>query len=664
MEIYFEDLTKSIHYELKNDLIFIKDIDKGAFGKVIHCFDKKTNKDVSIKIIDKVNANLDLIEKTKQEISILKKSEHPNIVKFYGHTESSTHFYIKMEYIKYGNLKQWMESQKKITEEEASIIISKILSAVSYLHSNRICHRDIKPENIMLSAENDLNSIKLIDFGLSVENFENLSNNDYCGTYVYMAPEEIERKSYYISIDIWSIGILMYMLLNNGKHPFYDESEKLTKEEYIYKIKNKKNLIFKNKISYMAKHLLKKLLEPNQGRRYTANQALKHPWITRNFDDEIPLTYSDILLNKNNIQNAKNLILINIFLNHVTKNDLIKKEYNNYNNFYFHKQSTNSFSSLDSLEEELPEKNFIKNTKKEIFKINEEYIKKCEIISKLEKEKLKQFKEKWLDVESTDEDSYDIRENFINDVKVVKEFNIEGNSSLLASNSFFNSNNSVSKVKELKRLKRLSAPIGVNKEKPVLLIPNSINKNNSKNAKNKINNRSVTNKRNKKLNISEKIAINANEENNDNCNNQLPRFVSNSRNLSNMTTSKKKTNLKSNSNAKIPPFSTMTTMEICGSSTKDIKSKKIFFSSNRCLRIVNNKGEASIKPVNLFLANGNNSGLNVTSKFNKRKNSYLEKTQKIIIESSKPANPSMLLPKINQKNNEDKYIRPKNKLYI
>ena len=112
MEIFLEDLTKSIHYELKNDLIFIGDLAQGAFGKVIHCFNKKTKKDVAIKIIDKVNSNLDILEKVKQEISILKKSEHPNIEKFYSHIESSTHFYIEMEYIKYGNLKQWMESQK------------------------------------------------------------------------------------------------------------------------------------------------------------------------------------------------------------------------------------------------------------------------------------------------------------------------------------------------------------------------------------------------------------------------------------------------------------------------------------------------------------------------------------------------------------------------
>ena len=86
------------------------------------------------------------------------------------------------------------------------IILKQIFSAVVYLHGKQICHRDIKPENIMLSRENDLKSIKIIDFGLSAQNFDKLMNSDYCGTYIYMAPEQIEKKLYFISVDIWSIG--------------------------------------------------------------------------------------------------------------------------------------------------------------------------------------------------------------------------------------------------------------------------------------------------------------------------------------------------------------------------------------------------------------------------------------------------------------------------
>ena len=221
MEIYSDDLENEALYNLNEDLVYIEDLDKGSFGKVIHVKEKSTQRDIAVKIIDKTQASQYLIKKMKEEISILKKLDHQNIVKFYGQIETTNQLLIKMEYIKYGNLNQWMKKHKKISEEEASLIIKQVLSAVAYLHNNQICHRDIKPDNIMLSKEEDLNSIKIVDFGLSTQNFDSLSNSDYCGTFIYMAPEQIERKSYYLSVDIWSIGILMYMLLNKNEHPFY-----------------------------------------------------------------------------------------------------------------------------------------------------------------------------------------------------------------------------------------------------------------------------------------------------------------------------------------------------------------------------------------------------------------------------------------------------------
>lgn len=288
MEIYMDELTPQFPYELDGDLKYIETIDHGSFGTIIHVIEISSNRDLAVKLINKNGANLSMINKMKEEISILKQINHENIVKFFGFFETNNQLLIKMEYIKYGTLNHWIKNHKKIYEEEASIIISKILSAIVYLHSKQICHRDIKPENIMLSKENDLSSIKIVDFGLSAQNFDKLINNDYCGTYIYMAPEQIEKKLYFISIDIWSIGILMYILLNNGKHPFYVKGDK--RREYAKKIKEGK-IYFYNKVSPMAKHLILKLLEPNPSWRYTGAQALKHPWITRNKNDEHSMKY-------------------------------------------------------------------------------------------------------------------------------------------------------------------------------------------------------------------------------------------------------------------------------------------------------------------------------------------------------------------------------------
>ena len=333
MEIYMDDLTHEFPYDLGNDFKYIETLAHGAFGTVIHVIEISTKKDMAIKVINKTSSHQSSIEKVKQEISILKQLNHKNIVKFYGFFETVNQLLIKMEYVKYGTLKKWIKNHKKITEEEASIILSQILSAVVYLHGKQICHRDIKPENIMLSKENDLNSIKIIDFGLSAQHFYRLINNDYCGTYIYMAPEQIEKKLYFISVDIWSIGILMFMLLNNGKHPFYVKGE--TRKDFTKKIQNCK-INFYNKISPMANHLLFKLLEPNPSWRYNAAQALKHPWITRNKNDEVPLTFNEILHKANMKKIGKELFGAMLFINYIIKEKkfFIDNKYIQSCNFY------------------------------------------------------------------------------------------------------------------------------------------------------------------------------------------------------------------------------------------------------------------------------------------------------------------------------------------
>ena len=386
MEIYMNELTTESPYEIHKDLKFIKEIDHGAFGKVIHAHEVKKNLDLAVKIINKAGAGPQLINKTKEEIAILKKLNHNNIVKFYGFLETNSKLLIKMEYIKYGTLSKWMKDHHKISEEEASLIVGKVLSAVEYLHRMHICHRDIKPENIMISKENDLSSIKIIDFGLSAQHFNYLSKNDYCGTFLYMAPEQIEKKLYTYSVDIWSIGILMYMLLNNGKHPFYYKGVK--KEDFIKGIKSGK-LNFINKLSFLAKNLNHKLCEPNPSWRYSASLANKHPWITRNPNDEIPLTFNEILNKNNSKKNANALIMISIFLNHFKKKESEKRNKEIFNNNI-------NFNYDYSLKK--------KKNKNKIFIINNDYINKCNTISIKEKEKYLKKKEKYFEALSTDEE--------------------------------------------------------------------------------------------------------------------------------------------------------------------------------------------------------------------------------------------------------------------
>ena len=409
MEIYLNELTPESPYELNKDLMFIKEIDQGAFGKVIHAYESKRKLDLAVKVINKGGLKTNLIEEMKEEIAILKKLDHKNIVKFYGYSETNNQLLIKMEYIKYGTLSRWMKERRKIKEEEASLILASVLSAVEYMHSMHICHRDIKPENIMFSEENNLSSIKIIDFGLSAQHFNYLANNDYCGTVIYMAPEQIEKKLYHYSVDIWSIGILMFMLLNGGRHPFYQKNDK--REDFIRKIKNGK-LNFINKLSFMAKNLNQKLCEVNPSWRYSAHLAMKHPWITRNPNDEIPLTFNEILNRNNSKKNLNQIIMISIFLNYYKKKEVKSKE-NNKDKY----KDENFFNNI-----------LFRNKKNKLFYINKKYINKCKIISEKEKEKYLKQKEKYLEVVSTDEEDSIEKKQTINSTNNIKRLSLKKNS--------------------------------------------------------------------------------------------------------------------------------------------------------------------------------------------------------------------------------------------
>ena len=116
MEIYMNELTTESPYELNKDLKFIKEIDQGAFGKVIHVYETKKKLDLAVKVINKGGLGPNIINQMKEEISILKKLDHENIVKFHGYSETNNQLLIKMEYIRYGTLSRWMKGKQKIIE--------------------------------------------------------------------------------------------------------------------------------------------------------------------------------------------------------------------------------------------------------------------------------------------------------------------------------------------------------------------------------------------------------------------------------------------------------------------------------------------------------------------------------------------------------------------
>ena len=341
MEISINDLNTyqlpsncfSSHYKILSFL------GEGSYGKVFKAREISTGRVLAVKKIQ-INNSFTKYKKTIKEINILKNLDHPNIVKFYDFFEEEENIYLMMEFLEGCTLKQYIQKTEIISENNARIIIKQLLTALSYLHyACDICHRDIKPENIMFKEKNDINSLKLLDFGLSLENFESKNYLENCGTLVYMAPELlINNIKYTKGVDVWSVGIILYMLLMKGKNPFYNRGD--SKETVIKNIRNN-NVIFnndineENNISNMGKDLINKLLKKNPLYRYTIRSALEHPWITLKKFDKIPLTIYDKANIDENVEKIKIFLLVSIFLNYVKKNKLFFNEENsnekNYN---------------------------------------------------------------------------------------------------------------------------------------------------------------------------------------------------------------------------------------------------------------------------------------------------------------------------------------------
>ncbi|CAI2365469.1 unnamed protein product [Moneuplotes crassus] len=212
----------------------------------------------------------------RRELSILKRIDHPNIIRFNETYQDEHYYHIVTEYCKGGELYEKVDQLGSLLEEDAKCIIQKLLYTVDYLHKQGICHRDLKPENILFyNLEHD-SEIKLIDFGHSAVIKEEEKFRSRCGTPLYIAPEVLEGE-YDQSCDLWSIGVITYLLLS-GIPPFIDDSY----EKIFAKIKIGKFAFdgdYWKGISEEAKDFITKLLVVDPSERITSKEAINHKWI-------------------------------------------------------------------------------------------------------------------------------------------------------------------------------------------------------------------------------------------------------------------------------------------------------------------------------------------------------------------------------------------------
>jgi serine/threonine protein kinase len=163
---------------------------------------------------------MDAIDQTalRREIQILATVQHPNIVAYRGCLETSTKAYLIMEFLEGGELlsqlsRSSLNNEQSYSEEVARRVMLQVLSAVAYLHSRGIVHRDLKPENLLFKDKSPQSPLKLCDFGLSSFVTEHDATlTQWCGTPDFTAPEVINRQRYNQQVDMWSAGVLLYLL--------------------------------------------------------------------------------------------------------------------------------------------------------------------------------------------------------------------------------------------------------------------------------------------------------------------------------------------------------------------------------------------------------------------------------------------------------------------
>jgi len=257
--------------------IIQQELGRGAFSVVKLAVEKSTGTKYAVKVINKSNVGQDMA-RLATEMEILKKVQHPNIISLKEIIDTKNCLFIVTELVTGGELFDKIVELGNYSEKDAAMLVTKIVSAIDYLHDINIVHRDLKPENLLLKDPNSLHEIKLADFGLSKIVGTKVMMQTACGTPGYVAPEVLNATGYDKEVDMWSIGVITYILLC-GFPPFYNDSlpelfEQIMKADYDFPEEYWKD------ISEDAKDFIRKLLVVNPSKRLTGKEALKHRWLS------------------------------------------------------------------------------------------------------------------------------------------------------------------------------------------------------------------------------------------------------------------------------------------------------------------------------------------------------------------------------------------------
>ncbi|KAK0399437.1 hypothetical protein QR680_003048 [Steinernema hermaphroditum] len=264
---------------IKERYEFKEVLGSGAFSKVFLAESRlEPGRLVAVKCIDK-KALKGKEESLENEINVLRKLKHPNIVQLFDTFDEKQYVYLIMELVTGGELFDRIVAKGSYTEKDASHLIKQVLEAVAFMHDNGVVHRDLKPENLLYFDRAEDSKIMLSDFGLS-KTEESGVMATACGTPGYVAPEVLQQRPYGKAVDVWSIGVIAYILLC-GYPPFYDDNDanlfaQIIRGEYEF------DSPYWDDISDSAKDFISHLMCCDPEMRYSCRKALEHPWISGN----------------------------------------------------------------------------------------------------------------------------------------------------------------------------------------------------------------------------------------------------------------------------------------------------------------------------------------------------------------------------------------------
>lgn len=239
----------------------------------------------AVKIIKKSSLGPEDEEALRTEVAILQTVEHKNIVALKQIFDCPKTFYMVMEKMTGGELFDRIISKEKYSENEAKAVVKKVTAALLYCHDMGIVHRDLKPENLLYESVADDAEIKIADFGLAKLLSDESMMSTACGTPGYVAPEILEGKPYTSAVDLWSLGVITYILLC-GFPPFYDENHaalfaSIKACDYDFPSP------FWDDVSAGAKDFIMRLLVVDPKKRYTAKEVLAHPWVNNSEERDL-----------------------------------------------------------------------------------------------------------------------------------------------------------------------------------------------------------------------------------------------------------------------------------------------------------------------------------------------------------------------------------------